>query len=616
MHMGMAPLLLSPQRRRVVRVVVAATVAAAFAAPAVANAQTVSVASSADLTNAVNNAQPGDTIQIADGSYGSGMSILHKHWSGTVTVTGSKAVRLAGLTVRDVTNLHLVGMTLAPPTGMKSQALLTVRQSSNVDIDGLSVNGMRENAGAGIDVDASNTNVTLENSDLTNCGENQTCVLPGGQQMQITHNAFHDCLDCDFVRGIAAGVTIDHNTFDRAVQGSCTVSCNHNDHVQVLGGGPWTIEDNRFGDRNNGAASVYLSTATNNTDRPVHDMLVADNLFSGDAGLYAVELGGLPGGGAGYPTGVTVANNTILSGTAGGVLVLDSFAPVPPADQPVIANNVMAVNDPTTCQYGTYVSNLVQSGATCSASDVLGAANLDANGRPTITSNRLVDKADPTYAPAVDMDGNPRVGLPDRGAYEWNGGPLDTTPPTQPLGLALTSATQSQLVFGWSPSSDLNGVASYDVSLNGVYADSVGSLSLSDLEGHLACGTTYQVSVTATDVAGNVSSPASTAMTTAPCADVTPPTVAITNATTFVAGKANNEVDATASYSDDQGVKLIKLLVDGKQLGKLAFATPSTGGTVTVTGTGSLSKGTHQVTLIASDGAGNSTTSAPFTITV
>src|SRR5262249_14136361 len=149
---------------------------------------------------------------------------------------------------------RLSGFTIAPPSSYNSQALLLVRQSSSVDITNVAFNGVRESAGAGLDVDDSNTGVTLEHSDLTNCGDKQTCVLPGSRSMLITQNAFHDCLDCDFVRGIAAGVTISHNTFDRAVRGSCTVDpCNHNDHVQVLGGGPWTIVDNRFGDRNNGA---------------------------------------------------------------------------------------------------------------------------------------------------------------------------------------------------------------------------------------------------------------------------------------------------------------------------------------------------------------------------
>src|SRR5690349_2389638 len=109
----MATLLLSNPGRGARRVLgVAAALAAAIASPAVAQAQTLTAGNSTDLTAAVNAAQPGDTIQIADGSYGSGLAIKSRHWSSTVTVTGSKAVRLAGLTVKDVTNLHLVGMTL------------------------------------------------------------------------------------------------------------------------------------------------------------------------------------------------------------------------------------------------------------------------------------------------------------------------------------------------------------------------------------------------------------------------------------------------------------------------------------------------------------------------
>ena len=33
---------------------------------------------------------------------------------------------------------------------------------------------------------------------------------------------------------------------------------NHNDLIQILGGGPWTIVRSHFGQRNNGAAQVYV----------------------------------------------------------------------------------------------------------------------------------------------------------------------------------------------------------------------------------------------------------------------------------------------------------------------------------------------------------------------
>ena len=46
---------------------------------------------------------------------------------------------------------------------------------------------------------------------------------------------------------------------------------NHNDLIQILGGGPWTIERNHFGVRANGAAQVYVDPRAGDAG-PVHDV--------------------------------------------------------------------------------------------------------------------------------------------------------------------------------------------------------------------------------------------------------------------------------------------------------------------------------------------------------
>ena len=78
----------------------------------------------------------------------------------------------------------------------------------------------------------------------------------------------------------------------------------HNDHIQIMGGGPWTIVGNRFGDRGGGAASVFVSEGPNNTSNRVHDVLVESNIFKGKStGHYGVVLGGSVGGGVGLRRG-------------------------------------------------------------------------------------------------------------------------------------------------------------------------------------------------------------------------------------------------------------------------------------------------------------------------
>jgi hypothetical protein len=59
-------------------------------------------------------------------------------------------------------------------------------------------------------------------------------------------------------------------------------------------------------------------------------------------------------------------------------------------------------------------------GTGCSQTDAVGDPMLDADGRPTAASTMVIDLADPTLAPPVDIDGTARVGPPDIGAYEFS----------------------------------------------------------------------------------------------------------------------------------------------------------------------------------------------------
>jgi chitodextrinase len=94
-------------------------------------------------------------------------------------------------------------------------------------------------------------------------------------------------------------------------------------------------------------------------------------------------------------------------------------------------------------------------------------------------------------------------------------GPVDTTPPSIPTGLAKTSSTTTTLGVGWTASNDDVGVTGYDVYLNGnkVGTDTGTTHTFSGLD----CATSYTVAVVARDAAGNTSGPASVNASTSPC---------------------------------------------------------------------------------------------------
>ena len=97
-----------------------------------------------------------------------------------------------------------------------------------------------------------------------------------------------------------------------------------------------------------------------------------------------------------------------------------------------------------------------------------------------------------------------------------------------------------------------------------------------------------------------------------PSGDPTPPTIVINNPSN--GAWTGNSIKVTATAGDNVGLASIKLYGDGA-----LFSTGTCGGATSCTwtdwwSTGSLASGQHTITAVATDTAGNATTSAPVTI--
>jgi hypothetical protein len=92
--------------------------------------------------------------------------------------------------------------------------------------------------------------------------------------------------------------------------------------------------------------------------------------------------------------------------------------------------------------------------------------------------------------------------------------------------------------------------------------------------------------------------------------DTTPPTVGITSPTAGATVSGTVPINATAA--DDTGVASVAFFVDGTQVGATDAISPYSAGWDTRT----VADGSHTLTAIARDAAGNSTASAPVTVTV
>lgn len=386
-------------------------------APAAAAApHAIPASDGASLEAALQRASAGETIELAAGAY------PHVTVDGKkgITISGPRGATLDGITFKGASDVTLKGVTIAPAGDQRAEIVLS--GSTNVTVEGVLIDGRDEAVGAGLVADETVNGLTLRDSEVTNCGEGQRCVAADSTaKVLVVGNSFHDCFSCDFIRG-SSGMTIRRNTFERAVAGRCEAEgreCAHNDIIQVMGGGPWSIVGNRFGDSEGGGGALFVSLGRNNEDNPIHDVLIASNVFTGAVRHFAVNVTGDEAAPAGLISGITIVNNTILSGQTAAISLADAWATLPEAQRPLVANNVFGrLRNKDICNRGRFVANVVVVGSTCTGV-TRGRTALAADGAPTKASTALRDKADPRYAPKRDLAGRKRVGKPDIGAIEY-----------------------------------------------------------------------------------------------------------------------------------------------------------------------------------------------------
>lgn len=124
----------------------------------------------------------------------------------------------------------------------------------------------------------------------------------------------------------------------------------------------------------------------------------------------------------------------------------------------------------------------------------------------------------------------------------------------------------------------------------------------------LTANTPYHYRVKSRDAAGNLTVSGDYTFTT-PAPDTQAPSVLITAPTS---GTVSNTVTVTANASDTVGVTGVQFKLDGNNLGSEDTNAPYS----TSWNTAQTSNGTHTLTAVARDAAGNVTTSASVTVTV
>ncbi len=137
----------------------------------------------------------------------------------------------------------------------------------------------------------------------------------------------------------------------------------------------------------------------------------------------------------------------------------------------------------------------------------------------------------------------------------------DASPPSTPPALTAGTPTTSAIPLTWGASTDDVGVTGYRVEKGGALAGTTTSTGYT-VTG-LTCGTSYTFAVSASDAAGNVSAPATTTATTAPC-DASPPStppgltagVATTTSIPLTWGPSTDDVGVTGYRVERDGTTL------------------------------------------------------------
>lgn len=393
-----------------------------------------------DLARCLRRAQEGKiaSIVLAHGSYQGMLDASNVRLSSGVTIEGSRAVDLeAGIDMSGSSHLVLQGVSIAPPAG-GSAVVLWTGGADHLTLDRVLVDGSKTlGGGARIVTSRTATDLLVRDSEFRQCGHGVPCVHLGPANFQIVHNVFDPCEQCNFLKGRAAGsagVTVRRNTFGSVYkQAGCSeTACTHLDSIHMEGGGPWYITQNRFADcghaphlagrQGDCTANVFVGNLGGD---PIHDVYIANNVFRGrtNRGVLLGDYSPLIGR-------IAVVNNTFAnSGGSPSIVVMRRWQAAgggPQPNAPIVANNIEYRGSRTVCTRARHYSNLVVAGAACRAdphgsADLRGKAFLNASLAPTPKSKKVLGRADPAYAPHIDLLGHPRGRRADIGAIQFVG---------------------------------------------------------------------------------------------------------------------------------------------------------------------------------------------------
>jgi chitinase len=241
----------------------------------------------------------------------------------------------------------------------------------------------------------------------------------------------------------------------------------------------------------------------------------------------------------------------------------------------------------------------------------VGASVASAPYEYTLSTTALPNGSHTISAVATDAAGNSTTSASL--TVTVNNTTKDTTPPTVSMNSPASGATVSGTVAVTATAADNVSVASVQFQLDGA---SLGGINTAapyayTWDSAKATNGSHSLRAIATDGAGNTATSASVPVTVNNATkDTTPPVVAIAAPTN--GAKVSGTVAVSANATDNVSVASVQFQLDGTSVGAAVLASPFT----YTWDTTKTSNGSHVLSAVAKDGAGNSTRSAAVTATV
>ena len=510
------------------------------------------------LDRAYRVASPGQTVELAGGSYG----------NQTINVDGAKT--------------SAADVVFRPAAG------------ANVTLGGLDVYGkhveLQDMTLGGWDVYPGADDVTFR--DLTVRGG---IFIMGGNAINIIGGSvgpgvdYHPQIAPYPIGSPITNILIDGVEFHDWTRSNDSV---HTECLQIAGGNGVIIRNSVF--RN--CAVMDLSITEYNGSGPPTNYTIENNFFapSIDGGYYSLQFNS---------NASALRNILIRNNSSTQEFLIDNGQPTI-SNVRVVANIAPIV--PWLCSSRiTYVRNVWQ-GATCSSSDrnaPAGFRNPGALDYHLTSGAAAIDYGDPTNYPALDIDGQarPAGAGPDAGADEAAAATPppppppteDTTAPSTPGSVRASASTATSITLAWNASTDNVGVTGYGVYRNNTSVGSTAGTTFA-VTG-LACNTSYTLAVDAYDAAGNRSAKGSVTASTAACPDSIAPS-APTGLTVTATTPSSVSVSWTAS-SDNVGVTGYGAYVNGVSAGSATSTSHTFAGLACET--------SYTLAVDAVDGSGN-----------